>query len=341
MNKKLKVSVLCLTVFLLLSSFAYAGDISVSDTELTTPLDSFIDIKESEYVVYSGEIKEIINRKDGISILVKSGSEYDNYDRMIFNIHDDIILLSNKSKDFVDKVSLEEGMSVSVFYRKDTPMTKSLPPMLNPLAIVIEDANEHEYTAVRISRFNEHLISSDNYVKLHLTEKTVITNKEGEAISIEEVYGKETIAFYGPIMTLSIPGQTSVHKMIVIEDEIATEGNQILATDKIVIKDIEYVLKNQMYVSEDIQMIPLREITEILGYEVNWNQKDFIAELSRDNQWITVKPNEDNYSFARMFIMLGKSSELIDGVTYVPLDFVERVLQLNLNVLDDGTLSIM
>lgn len=155
------------------------------------------------------------------------------------------------------------------------------------------------------------------------------------------MYGKEAIAFYGPIMTLSIPGSSSVHKFIVLEDsKEAIKDKSISITNKIVINNEEYTLKNQMYFSEDRLMIPLREITETLGYNVNWNQEAYLAELSKGNQWITVKQNEDNYSFAKMLVRLGKSSELINGVTYVPVNFIENVLNLNAKVINDGMLGI-
>ena len=67
-------------------------------------------------------------------------------------------------------------------------------------------------------------------------------------------------------------------------------------------------------------MIPLRALTEALGYTVEWQGETGTIILSRGPVYITMSAFEDGYTFSRTApMMLGTAPMLIDGVTYVPV----------------------
>lgn len=74
-------------------------------------------------------------------------------------------------------------------------------------------------------------------------------------------------------------------------------------------------------------LVPLREVAESLGYEVSWNSQTKAAEVKKGAVWSYAKAGEDRYPFARMYKSVGATPKLINGNTYVPVAFVEQILQ--------------
>lgn len=88
-------------------------------------------------------------------------------------------------------------------------------------------------------------------------------------------------------------------------------------------------------------MIPLRLVAESLGYQVAWNSDSNTAELTKGNNFITVKIGQDYYTFGKMApFNLGTASVCTEDVTYVPLKFVSEVLQLSVKTDTMGAISI-
>ncbi|MBR2476803.1 MAG: copper amine oxidase N-terminal domain-containing protein [Clostridia bacterium] len=74
-------------------------------------------------------------------------------------------------------------------------------------------------------------------------------------------------------------------------------------------------------------MIPLRALTEALGFTVEWQGETGTIILSRGPVYITMSAFEDGYTFSKTApAMLGTAPILIDGVTYVPVTFVDQIL---------------
>ena len=98
-------------------------------------------------------------------------------------------------------------------------------------------------------------------------------------------------------------------------------------TEKISVNGV--VLENAAAVKyEDTTMIPLRAVCEELGFEVNWNDEARRIEIVNMPVYITCTPDEDGYTFARTAPMkIGKAPIMIDNRTYVPINFVDEILQ--------------
>lgn len=98
----------------------------------------------------------------------------------------------------------------------------------------------------------------------------------------------------------------------------------------------------KVYINEkDNIMIPLRVVSEALGYDVKWNNEAKLAELIRKAQYITVKPGEDYYTFSKMApIELGVASEIKENRTYVPINFIKDVLRLDYFMDETGVINI-
>lgn len=84
-------------------------------------------------------------------------------------------------------------------------------------------------------------------------------------------------------------------------------------------------------------MIPLRSVSEALGFELEWNQQDRSAELTKPGSpiWTLVQTGKDQYAVNKMYKSLGAAPVNVKGTLYVPASFFSEVLQVNVAV--DGT----
>ncbi|SDD13659.1 Copper amine oxidase N-terminal domain-containing protein [Paenibacillus sp. UNCCL117] len=73
-------------------------------------------------------------------------------------------------------------------------------------------------------------------------------------------------------------------------------------------------------------MIPLRAVTEKLGFTLNWKQEDLSVDLSKGPLFTTVKTGDDRYAVNKMYKTLGAAPVLLDNKLYVPASFVVEVL---------------
>ncbi|OPH53430.1 copper amine oxidase [Paenibacillus ferrarius] len=73
-------------------------------------------------------------------------------------------------------------------------------------------------------------------------------------------------------------------------------------------------------------MLPLRAVTEGLGFTLTWNQDTMSVDLNKGNVFTTVKTGEDRYTINKMLTTLGSAPELVDNKLYVPASFVSKVL---------------
>ncbi len=88
------------------------------------------------------------------------------------------------------------------------------------------------------------------------------------------------------------------------------------------------VLDADTYVDGDNVMLPLRALCEKLGFVVGYDAQSTMITLVRGVQYITMYPTKDEYTFSKMAPMsLGIAPQLIDDRTYVPVSFVENILQ--------------
>ena len=172
---------------------------------------------DSKYVIYSGNISEFSKEDKSVYVTVDTNKKEDTYEKIRFNVSGETLVLSDKTQDAIDVKTLKEGMTVEVFFPKDAPMTRSIPPMTNATAIVLRESGEESKFGVKIDTFNKELVSSDNSLQLKTTEETVIVDRDGKKLSKEDIVDKEVLVFFGPIMTMSMPGQSEAVKIILLE----------------------------------------------------------------------------------------------------------------------------
>lgn len=118
-----------------------------------------------------------------------------------------------------------------------------------------------------------------------------------------------------------------------ISDEASAKKAVPKEVEKVTVKINGVTIENEGgYMKENgTMMIPLRAVSEALGYNVSYKQEAKMVELTRGARWITVKLGEDSYGFGKMAPQkLGTIPEIIDRRTFVPSSFVTEILYLEM-----------
>lgn len=170
-------------------------------------------IGDSKYINYGGSVSEA-NDSEEYQITVNGDAEEEEYEKISFNLTDETLIVDDKIQEIKDITSVKEGDKVEVIYGKDSPMTKSIPPIVNARALVIRQ--EESSLGIKVSEFNKDLISKDNTLEIKINKDTSIVDLQGNILSQEEIIDKEVLVLYGPAVTLSIPGQSEARKIILL-----------------------------------------------------------------------------------------------------------------------------
>lgn len=293
---------------------------------ISAPIEEIEDeVRVTEYIEFRGKIEEAQAEGELFYIVARNDLE-EGLDAMKANITKDVILLNNKSMDFIEREDLKVGAEVIIYYHKDTIMLKSYPPILTPNVVVIDENNEDDgWMSTMVSKFDKDFLNVEKDLYARPSEDTIIIDKNGDEVSKDELVDKDWVIFFDIVLT-SYPGQTSPKKIIVMPER---EGQ---------VEVMEEFLLESKYIKEidGVKMIPLRLVGESLGYEVSWNQENRTAELVKGAQWTAVTIGEDRYNFAKMLVELGTAPVLVEDSTYVPMSFIEEILKATVEVVDGG-----
>ena len=94
--------------------------------------------------------------------------------------------------------------------------------------------------------------------------------------------------------------------------------------------------KNTGYMNNEAKqvMVPLREISEALGFEIEWNVKERSAELTKPGTpvWTLVTTDKDAYNVNKMLVQLGAAPANKGGTLFVPAKFFSDVLHAGVTV---------
>ncbi|TGV13680.1 copper amine oxidase N-terminal domain-containing protein [Mesorhizobium sp. M00.F.Ca.ET.186.01.1.1] len=83
-------------------------------------------------------------------------------------------------------------------------------------------------------------------------------------------------------------------------------------------------------------LVPLRPVAESLGFKVSWNDNLKAAEVQKGAIASYAKAGEDRYPYSKMYKTLGAEPRVLNGSTYVPVAFVDEILQAEVNVTDSA-----
>lgn len=353
MTKGLKIAIPVMTLIASAIPFTVSAN-EVQNPGTESPAAVVEEENKSTYSKFTGKVTEVRDNTLGTTFIrLEEGEQV--YD---FRVGENTILVTSEG---VKPISdIKEGDELTVYYIMPLVNILIFPPQMEASVFVKEPAADSPLT-IYVGRFDENLVSDDNYVKINEGgEKTKIYNSKGELVT-EDIKGKDLAIVFGP-MTMSIPGQTTPEIIVILDvekDEASAESNTEATDNGVSTLPIEltdedksnlstgiveslkgggYIVMNETieapeaFALGNYVMVPLRAIAEAAGYEVKWDEG---LQAITVGFHVTLTIDKDYYTFARMApIELGQAPVNVDGVTYVPMEFFDRVLGLEINVAD-------
>lgn len=218
----------------------------------------------------------------------------------------------------------KEGTTVTVYHSMAT--TFSIPPQSAALVIVLDGenpANAPLYGVVESVTEAEkgvEILTEDGLYLFYVTEDTrVIPYKTKNIVTLSDIQAGSRILAWADVVTLSLPGQAQPDMIMLLPGEppevaagITVNGELV---ENAVIETIDGVL-----------MVPVRGISEKLGYAVDWNGAERRVSLSKDEQSVTVTLGSKELSTARAVVNMDQAPTLIGERTYVPATFFNTLL---------------
>ncbi|MDR2898881.1 MAG: copper amine oxidase N-terminal domain-containing protein [Clostridiales bacterium] len=294
--------------------------------------------ESSHYISVSGTISEMDNTSVVNRILVDGDNG-----GTFFNIGSDTLVYSLNSFERVSGDLLAQGQSVSVFYNVTTPQTLSFPPMINPEIIVIHDSEEMAFA--KVDYFNEDLISSDNTLKLNLSEEVLVVGQDNSIRNFGDASDKNLLVFYD-ITTRSIPAQTAPIKIVILDSPVVFPPNPVtpaLPTEEpkpqpeepsedvnSPADDVILALGDEDFVTVNgVRFVPLYKLAEILGYELEWNPNTAQITMRKPgtSAAYTLLNGNTEYGFNRAMFRFTNAPFIQDGRTYVEESFIDVLVQ--------------
>jgi hypothetical protein len=193
------------------------------------------------------------------------------------------------------------------------------PPQYNAEVLVVESQEQ----IVKVDVFDKELISSDNFLKLNLSETTEIVNPDGTAFKGELANRKLAVIY--KTATKSIPAQTTPVKIVVLADKADAPADipENVSGLDIMVNGKKLSVPSAYVNEQGAVMVPLGSISEALGFKVSWDSK---TKSIRLGQGISLTVGKDYYVYMKTSpITLGTAPVIKDNRTFVPLNFFTEV----------------
>lgn len=166
----------------------------------------------SNFIKTSGIITDVVKQDETITLTVET--EEKEPQTTILKLTEDTLIFNSGTTKALKKETFKKGQKVAAYYGKNKPMLAIYPPQISPELVIVHDAEK--FGNVKVSKFDNKLVSLDNDLKLNIGKETIIINGKGEKLDQKDITGKELVVFY-TVSTRSIPAQTTPSKIVAID----------------------------------------------------------------------------------------------------------------------------
>ena len=144
-----------------------------------------------------------------------------------------------------------------------------------------------------------------------------------------------------PVESLRLLAYKSGDKVIVEEDKVVSINNEVEALSAdIYYNDVLIESEGGLKKIEGITMFPAADVLRTMGYNVEWKEDTRSVEISKGAQWTSITIGKNSYFKNKMApIQLSAAPQIVDGSTYVPVEFLAEILGRGLTV-DNGDLKL-
>lgn len=266
-----------------------------------------IPIAEQEvenYFTVAGEIKKITEEPSGNYFAAVENGEQ----QFGFYFNDTVKVFDNTGKG----VKLKEGMNITAFVDANNIMLMIYPPRYSPDVVIVQ--TEQQGTA-ELQQFDENLLNKKKDLKIFVNDQTIIENLAGVKKSKEDIINRDVLIFYDIVLE-SYPGQTTPKKIVILT-EYSQEIENAIA-----------IAENDFYEVNGEKMIPLRLVSEQLGFKVESNGNGAI--ISKGNLSFTITRGSTAYGYNKALGYFKEAPALLEeNKTYVPYEFLEKLIEIS------------
>lgn len=253
---------------------------------------------------------------------------------------------------------LKAGDRVTVLH--SPAMTFSLPPQTYAYAIILSDEQIAAPKLVKTASVDTDetgvtvVTSEDGEYIVRINDETQISQyRTKNIVKASDIKEGTTFLFWSDIITASLPAQATAKKILILpqieseNDENLDRDSKVTDLNQIVINGETLNLETKpIQIIDGYTMVPLRQIAEKLGFQVQWNSENSSVELDRGTVKSSLKLGEDSYSvqFGKQLDTttpqsLGIAPLSLDGNVYIPTEFFDVIAENTVSVVD-GILNI-
>lgn len=283
-----------------------------------------------DYVAYDAELKEFEIMIDsgkvvGILAVAEGNEEW-------FNIFEDTVIIDNETGTPGSLNELKSGDKIFVYGSQ--MKTRSLPPQSRAIIVLTNigpKAPTKYLTVMNVEKGiagNTKVFDSNGEFIVNITNDTVLLPYlTKQIVMADDIKPGSKILVWSEIMTLSLPAQMTADRIILLPEEKTPEEGRIIISQMagvIAYNGLEITPEDDelFYTKHDTLMIPLRKVTEALGYEVKWFPEGSRIELHKDGQAVNLQIGKRQYNDKELTI----APELTKSYTFVPTEFLEEIL---------------
>ncbi|NLU44722.1 MAG: hypothetical protein GXX11_07630 [Acholeplasmataceae bacterium] len=237
-----------------------------------------------------------------------------------------VYFVDNATMQKVDSSKIKVGEYAYAFYGAD--MTKSIPPQAKAILLVLGQGDSSiEY--MRVSKIED----NGDFVKVYYDNKSMNISEKAMKNYKSIRPGDEVLGWYN-LTTGSFPTAFNASYAILLNRDIA---EAVVVTDMsgtILVNNKELVKTQptKIYNINGLAYLPLRSVTDALGYKLTWNAFTKSIDLQKESTKVTLQIGSKGYWKNTERIVLENVPRIVDGKTFVPLEFFNNVMDEKVNI---------
>ena len=236
------------------------------------------------------------------------------------------VIYDNVNKTLVAIEDLKENDVIVVVYSPAT--TYSIPPQTAAFAIFtnVESGVGTYFIDVNSVVLDEENITiadtSGEYEVVMPKMADVTPYLTKQIVKAMDIKAGDKLVISADLISASIPAVINPTNVVYVKGEEPVEEPTVVDTfaDVMAEKGLTYL------VLDDVTYVPIRVIAENLGYTVDWDNDSQGVTLTKENKSYTMNIGSDIYGINKAIAKFSMP-KLVQGSTYVPVEFIEEIMQ--------------
>ncbi len=279
--------------------------------------------KPNEVIFTKGQIAEV--GSDTVRVVGQGAHR-----EIVLDVTASTHIVSAEDGRTLDFAGLQKGEKVVAYYGPQ--VRKSMPPQASAIALVVGTPTSggigmymQVATVQKKSDGNIRALSTNGDMLITIRKEIFPQHN-----NVRE--GSELIVWYN-MMTMSMPGQATAIKAVLLPAQIKVHlGNGVIFANG---KELPLDEGDNILVSGEKIMLPLRVIMENLGYDLLWDgERQQVRVLSGAHIAAAFRIGSTSYQKGQELIELADAPVVINGKTLMPVEFFSDVLSMKVQIIN-------